>query len=172
MRTNFTRKAFFIALGLTAAAFILPHNAKAEHFGIVLQVSGDGQQVQATMDTSPPPQGYNPRPVLQVQSGDMVVVHWRITNQFPHGAINHAGVHFYVAPEQSIGQKTVPSPNSPDTVLDNEFQMNFAPHASASGEARFRADSPGVYLVRLQSEGTAREFGHEHFAAVDLKVVP
>ena len=31
-------------------------------------------------------------------------------------------------------------------------------------------EQPGVYLVRLTSEETQKEHGHEHFSAVDLKL--
>jgi hypothetical protein len=122
------------------------------------------------MDTSPPPQGYNPRPVIEVQTGDPVVVDWHLINQYPHGGIPHVGVHFFIVKEQSVGQQTVPSLTGSGVVVDDRFMMDFAKHAEAKGTVKFHAGAPGVYLIRLQSENTSQQFGHEHFGAIDLKV--
>ena len=163
---------------VVVAAIIVVHSgmiftqrkAGAEHFGVLVTVAGDGNAVSATMDTSPPPQGYNPRPVIEVQSGDPVVVKWHLINQYPHGGIPHVGVHFFVVREKEVGQQTVPSLTGQGVVIDDSFMMDFAKHAEAKGTVKFHAGAPGVYLVRLQSENTSQEFGHEHFGAVDLKV--
>ncbi len=167
-------KLLRMVLVLTAAVCICvlsaARKAGAEHFGVLVRVSADGNQVSATMDTSPPPQGYNPRPVIEVQTGDPVVVDWHLINQYPHGGIPHVGVHFFVVKEKSVGQKEVPSLTGSGLVLDDQFMMDFAKHAEAKGRVKFRAGAPGIYLVRLQSENTSQQFGHEHFGAIDLKV--
>jgi hypothetical protein len=48
--------------------------------------------------------------------------------------------------------------------------MDFAPNAAATGALRFKIDTPGNYLVRVQSENTHQEHDHEHFSAIDLQV--
>ncbi len=163
---------YLLAASATVCAGITlsQHPAGAEHFGVLVRVAGDGNVVSATMDTSPPPQGYNPRPVIEVQSGDPVVVNWHLINQYPHGGIPHVGVHFFVVREKAVGQQIVPPLKGSGVVIDDQFMMDFAKHAEAKGTVKFRAGAPGVYLIRLQSENTAQEFGHEHFGAVDLKV--
>lgn len=145
--------------------------ASAEHFGILLVVRSGDHVGRATMDTSPPAAGFNPRPVVQCHPGDLISIRWSMKDQFPHGALDNVGVHLFIVPENQIGQKTVPDPKSQTTMFDNYFTMQFTPNTVTHGTLRYHAGNPGVYLVRLQSENTAQQFGHEHFAAVDLDVV-
>lgn len=142
--------------------------SSAEHFKVALRVKDGGSQVEAFMDTTPPIGGVNPRPVLNVRAGDEIQVAWRMTSAYPHGVMKGVGVHFFVVREAAVGQKPVPDPAGPAGIVDNSFTMDFAPGASASGAIRFHIDSPGNYLVRVQSENTWQEHGHEHFSAVDL----
>jgi hypothetical protein len=80
------------------------------------------------------------------------------------------GVHFFVVRQQSLGQKPVPDPSGAGGVVNDSFSMDFAPNASAAGSVQFKAPEPGFYLVRVQSEDTHVEHGHEHFSALDLSV--
>ncbi len=159
-----------IAASIAAALVGLALTARAEHFDILLQVEGSGNKVQASMDTTPPIGGVNPRPVLKVKSGEQVRVAWTMKSAYPHGTMKAVTVHFFVVREDHIGQKPVPNPAGPAGVVDNSFVMDFSPTASANGALRFRAPEPGNYLVRVQSENTYQEHDHEHFSAVDLQV--
>lgn len=156
----------FVVVGTVTAL----RSVHAEHFDIRLHAQTDSGQVDASWDTSPPLGGVNPRPVLKVKVGEAVQVTWRIASSFAHGVMKGAGVHFFVVKEGQLGQKPVPNPASAAGIVDNAFTMDFAPNATASGSLRFRIDTPGSYLVRLQSEDTHQEHGHEHFSAVDLDV--
>ncbi len=161
----------FICMLSWTAVLYSSKPAGAEHFGILLVVRSGDHEGRATMDTSPPAAGYNPRPVVQCHPGDVISIRWSMKDQFPHGALDNVGVHLFIVPENRIGQKTVPDPKSQTTVFDNYFTMRFTPNSQTHGVLRYHADSPGVFLIRLQSENTAQQFGHEHFAAVDLDVV-
>ena len=55
-------------------------------------------------------------------------------------------------------------------MLDNTITADFLSHHTARGLLNFRVTEPGNYLVRLESEATIREHGHDHFGALDLKV--
>jgi hypothetical protein len=78
-------------------------------------------------------------------------------------------VHFYVAREEAVGQKTLP-PASAEHLVDTAFRMDYLPDFAARGSLHFKIEKPGIYLIRLTSEDTEKEHGHEHFSALDLKV--
>jgi hypothetical protein len=78
-------------------------------------------------------------------------------------------VHFFVDREDAIGQRDVPKPGA-DVVYESALTMDFAAHAKSSGDFVMEVPPVGNYLLRLETIGAARSHGHEHFAAIDLKV--
>ena len=46
--------------------------------------------------------------------------------------------------------------------------MTFKPGTKAGQKSTIRLDTPGVYMIRIESRETQSD--HEHFAAVDLIV--
>jgi hypothetical protein len=76
-------------------------------------------------------------------------------------------LHFFIAREEKAGQKTLPD-LSGDVILESAFDMTFKPGTKAGQRNTVRIDSPGVYLIRVESRETQSD--HEHFAAVDLVV--
>jgi hypothetical protein len=158
------------AVALTLGVGTLPHRAGAEHFDILLRVTAGDKQAEAFMDTTPPIGGVNKRPVVMAKAGDEIRVSWRMRSGYPHGTMKAVTIHFFVVREAQIGQKPVPDPAGQAGIVDNSFVMDFAPDAEATGALRFRVQAPGDYLVRVQSENTHQEHGHEHFSAIDLHV--
>jgi hypothetical protein len=156
-----------ILLVLVLAAVVA--RASAEHFDITLRVDSPQSMATAGWDTSPPEGGVNPRQVVTARAGQEIKVEWSMRSAFPHGDMKNVVVHFYVAPEEAVGQKKLPPPSA-EHLVDTAFRMDFHPDYAAKGAVRFRVEKPGNYLVHLASEGTQREHGHEHFSAVDLKV--
>jgi hypothetical protein len=162
---------YAIAGAVILTALVCTRPANAEHFNIVIQAeSGNDKIATTSTDTTPPIGGVNPRPVLKVKSGASVKITWTMASGFPHGTMKKVGVHFFVVRQQSLGQKPVPDPAGPGGVIDNFFSMDFAPSAAANGSVTFKAPDPGFYLVRVQSEDTHVEHGHEHFSALDLNI--
>ena len=156
---------------LAGAVTLLVRRAEAEHFDIALRAESGRQLAEASMDTTPPIGGVNPRPVLRLKAGDPVRITWKLKSGFPHGTMKGVTIHFFVVREKEIGQKPVPDPAGPAGVLDNRFVMDFKPTASASGSLNFTPPGSGNYLVRVQSEDTHQDHDHEHFSAIDV-VVP
>ena len=149
-------------------AMTLP--ARAEHFDIYLKLkSTSGGIAESGWDTDPPEGGLHERQVLTLKAGEDLSLEWRIRSEFPHGIMRKAIVRLFVAPESTLGQKQMPQP-SDGRVIDNSFTADFLPQHMGRGETHFRVAKPGLYLLRLQSENTLKEHGHEHFAAIDLKV--
>src|SRR3954469_2844877 len=108
---------------LTGAAIVLgaliSHRADAEHFDILLKVVSADKQAEASMDTTPPIGGVNPRPVLKVKAGDPIRVTWRLRNSSPHGALKNVSIHFFVVREMRTGQKPVPDPAGEAGVMES-----------------------------------------------------
>ena len=53
-------------------------------------------------------------------------------------------------------------------MLETAFDMDFKPGGKAGGRNTVRIDSPGAYLIRVESRQTGSD--HEHFAAIDLVI--
>ncbi len=148
-------------------ALLLPSAARAEHFDIKLVATGpNGASQQAFADQTPPIGGLNPRPVLQVRTGDTIAIQFVMTNVYAHGYARDAGVRFYVVREGELGQKTVPSLENP--TVEGSFHFNLKPKARIGAKQRVAMPQPGAYLLRVESLNTQRD--HEHFAAIDLEV--
>jgi hypothetical protein len=108
--------------------------------------------------------------VLKVKAGDLVNITWNLKNSSPHGLLKGVTIHFFVVREAELGQKPVPDPAGRAGVIETSFTTDLAIGAVSSGSAKLRLPAKGSYLVRLQSEGTHEEAGHEHFSAIDVEV--
>ena len=159
-----------VACGTLALSALLVRPAGAEHFDILLRVKSGDKQEQASMDTTPPIGGVNPRPVVKIKAGDPVQVTWRLKNSSPHGAQKGVTIHFFVVRQAKTGQKPVPDPAGQAGLIDSSFTTDLAVGAVATGSAKLKIEDHGSYLVRLQSEDTHEEAGHEHFSAIDIEV--
>lgn len=153
--------------GLGMIACSMP--ARAEHFDVALIVRTSKGQASAGWDTTPPEGGLNARRSVSARIGEEIEVEWEMRSEFPHGTLKNVTVRLFVVPEKELGQKAVPPPGVP-CVVDNRFTADYLPHHQAKGRLRFRVTEPGSYLVRIESNFTLKEHGHEHFGAVDLKV--
>ena len=167
---RFRRGGIIATVGALALAVVLSRPAGAEHFDMLLRVNSGDKQEQSSMDTTPPIGGVNPRPVVKIRAGDSVQVSWRLKNSSPHGALKGVGIHFFVVRQAKTGQKPVPDPAGQAGVIDSSFFTNMSFGAVSTGSTRLKLTEPGSYLVRLQSENTHDEAGHEHFTAIDVEV--
>jgi len=144
----------------TAAAF-------GEHASIDLQVIGPDGRQQASADQEPPPGGVNPRPKLTVQSGDPLVLHFILTNVYPHGLLKDVTVRYVVVRTGKFGVKQAPEPPE-GVVTQGSATLNFKPKSRVGARLAFRIDEPGIYMVRVDTQNTKSD--HEHFSAIDLEV--
>jgi hypothetical protein len=152
-----------LALGLVATK-----PAKAEHFDIGMICRTSKGLAECGWDTYPPEGGINKRQVVSAVAGEDVSLEWRMRSEFPHGVMRNVVVRLFVAKEDEIGQKKEPDHDGP-TVLNNTLTADFLSHHTARGLLHFRVTEPGNYLIRIESEMTLKEHGHEHFGAIDLK---
>jgi hypothetical protein len=146
---------------------IIPARARAEHAKITLDVATPDDQQTAFMDQTPPDWGKNPRPVVKARVGDPIKINWLFTNVYPHKTLENVVVHFFIVRTAKVGQKELPELKD-DVVLEAAFDMDFKPGGKAGQRNTLRIDTPGVYLVRVESRQTQSD--HEHFAAIDLVI--
>jgi len=151
----------------------------AEHVVIDLQVISPDGTGKAASDEEPPPGGVTPRPILRVKAGDPLALHFVLINAYPHGRLDDVAVRYSVArcrdPEaeptakedSDLEAEEAPGPAN-GTVLTGEVTMNFKPKCRVGARVQFRLDSPGRYLVRLETGNTKSD--HEHFAAIEVEV--
>src|SRR6202011_3341363 len=98
------------------------------------------------------------RPVLTAKSKTKIWIRWTIVNQEKTGTIPDVTVHFLLDGDQK------------NAVYESALVMDFAPQAKSSADFVVEAPSAGTYVLRLETIGAARTHGHEHLAAMDLKV--
>jgi hypothetical protein len=141
--------------------------ARAEHAKINLDVVTPREQKTAFVDQTPPDWGKNPRPIVRARAGDLIRVNWTLTNVYPHKTLENVVVHFFIAHEEKVGQKEPPDLRG-DVVVESAFEMDFKPERKAGQRQSVRIDTPGVYLIRVETRQTQSD--HEHFSAIDLVV--
>ena len=160
-------RSAFSMTALAAGLFAFPPPGLAEHARITLDVASPGRQVTAFVDQTPPESGKIPRPVLKAKVGETIKVKYLLTNVDPHKILPDVVVHFFIVRQEKVGQKEIP-PLGDDVVLETAFDLDFRPGGKAGARNTLRIDSPGVYLIRVETRNTNSD--HEHFAAVDLVI--
>lgn len=139
----------------------------AEHAKVNLDVVTPKDQKTAHVDQTPPNSGKNPRPVIKAKVNDPIKIQWVFSNVYPHKTLENVVVHFFVARQEKVGQKEAPDLRG-DVVVESAFEMDFKPGAKAGQRSTLKIDTPGVYLIRVESRQTQSD--HEHFAAIDLVI--
>jgi hypothetical protein len=150
-----------------AMTVLLAASARAEHAKINLEISTPRGSVSAFVDQTPPDSGKNPRPVLKAKVNERIRIEYLLTNVYPHKTLENVVVHFYVARQKKVGQKELPDLNG-DVVIETAFDIDLKPGGKAKQRSTLKIDTPGVYLVRIETRNTQSD--HEHFAAIDLVV--
>jgi len=154
---------------LTASvmASLMATAARAEHAKINLEVATARENVAAFVDQTPPEWGKNPRPVLKAKINEAIRIKYLLTNVYPHKTLENVVVHFYIAHQKKVGQKELPDLKG-DVVIETAFDMDFKPGSKAGQRSTVKIDTPGVYLIRIETRNTQSD--HEHFAAIDVVV--
>jgi hypothetical protein len=142
--------------------------SQAHHFTIDLEAKSAANAQKAGTDTLAPGIKNHLRPVLDVNAGQPVKVQWTLTNRDARESFKNVLVHFFVVKEDQAGQQRVPELKK-GVAVESALTMDFRPGERARGELTFTLNTPGVYLLRLETIGAAVGVdGHEHFAALDL----
>ena len=161
------RAPFLFSLILVSIAIM--RAADGDPFSIELLARVDNQQQTVRGDATTASARGSTRPVLTGKSKSTLRVRWTIVNEGKTASIPDVTVHFVLDKENTIGQREVPRPG-PDVVYESALIMDFAPRARSSADFVIEVPEPGSYLLRLETIGAAKTLGHEHFAAMDLKV--
>ena len=158
---RFTR--FFAARLLMVATL----EARAEHAKINLDVAVGHNCALGSRRPDAAGSGKNPRPVLKAKVNEPIRIQYVLTNVYPHKTLENVVVHFYVVRQSKVGQKELPDLKG-DVVIESAFDMDFKPGSKAGQRTTLKIDTPGVYLIRVESRNTQSD--HEHFSAVELVV--
>jgi hypothetical protein len=154
---------------MIAAALLWAATARAEHAKIELEVIAKGAHETAFVDQTPPDWGKHPRPVVKAKAGEPIKLRYLLTNVYPHKTLENVVVHFYVARQGKAGQKVLPDlADEKAIVIETAFDMDMKPGSKAGARTTIKVDTPGAYLVRIETRNTQSD--HEHFAAIDLVV--
>lgn len=109
------------------------------------------------------------RPVLAAKPGAPIRVRWSVMNADKAGTIHDVTLHCYLAREDSAGQRETPKLGA-NAVYESALMMDFDSKARGAADFSLQAPAPGIYLLRVETIGAAKEHGHEHYAAMDIKV--
>lgn len=173
MKPAWSRRALAAAVVRWSAALAalcgFSRSARAEHFDIGLIIRTSQGFAESGWDTYPPEGGLNARQGVGARVGEDILIEWRLRSEFPHGIMKDVLTRLLVVRIPKSGDLQLP-PASVARELDNSFVADYLPHHTGRGHVTFRPTSPGNYLVRVQSELTLKEHGHDHFGAVDLRV--
>ncbi len=146
-----------------------PAPAAAHHFTIDLKVQADKATRTATADTAGAGVKSRERAVLRVKARTKIAVRWTLTNA-GKTTVKDVIVHFFAVAQDKVGQVTVPKLTR-GVAAESALSMDFQPKDSTRGELSFTLDTPGAYLLRLETIGAAAGGeDHEHFAALDIVV--
>jgi hypothetical protein len=160
------RRSIFCHLAIAVSGiWVCP--ALAEHAKIQLDVTTPRDQITAFVDQTPPEWGKNPRPVLKAKLHEAIRIQYILTNVYPHKTLENVVVHFFVVKQKKVGQKEIPDLKG-DVVLESAFDMDFKPGGKAGQRTTLKIDTPGAYLIRVETQNTHSD--HEHFSAIDLVV--
>ena len=143
--------------------------ADGDLFTVELLARVDNQQQTVRGDATAVSAGGSASPALTGKSKSTLRVRWTIVNEGKAAGIPDVTVHFVLDKENTIGQRDVPKPG-PDVVYESALMMDFAPQAKSSADFVIEVPEPGSYLLRLETIGAAKTHGHEHVAAMDLRV--
>ena len=135
--------------------------APSEDFSIRIQARCGSQEQTAT--------GQTDRPVLTAKAGAPIRVQWAVVSGNKPGVIHDVTLHCFLAREQVLGQRESPK-LGPDASYESALTMDFEPKARGSADFTLQAPAAGMYLLRVETIGAAKEHGHEHSAAMDVKV--
>ena len=161
------RFLFRAAWGVVPALLCCAWSAHADDLSIRLQARSGTQEQTASGQASNAPPG--DRPALAVKSGASVRVQWSVANGEKSPPVHDVTMHCFFAREQSLGQRELPK-LGPDAAYESALSMDFDPKSRSSADFVLQAPGPGVYLLRVETIGAAKEHGHEHYAAMDVKV--
>ncbi len=145
--------------------------ARADHFTVELVVQAGNTRKSARAAPTGPGAEAKARSLIEVQAGQPITVRWKVTSNLNKEKVKDVLIHCFVVKEEKVGQAAVPKLTQNvkrETALVVDFNQR-GDHAGGSMD--FQIQTPGAYLVRVETIGGATPSErHEHYAAVDLVI--
>lgn len=154
---------------MMAGLFMTVGLAQADHCSISLEVTDGSHKQEAHAQTDPPKTpAAEKRPVYESAADGRLTAKWKVEST-AKGPMKDVLVHFYVVRIEKPGQP--PPPLDPKAVVIESAQtLDLPPDGKTTAELQFKPPTTGTYLLRVETQGTAEQKGHEHFAAIDVVV--
>ncbi|MBI1367625.1 MAG: hypothetical protein GC162_03110 [Planctomycetes bacterium] len=144
--------------------------ARADEFKAQLDLSaGDARQSGVEADGAKLADPLVPRPVLHLKVGQLAAAHWKVSC-ISDQKIPNMLVHFYIAGEDHVGDRTEPDLSKKNVAVESAVSMDFEPGDATSADMPFRIDEPGAYRVQIETLDAARQHQHEHASVMDIIV--
>jgi hypothetical protein len=162
-------RAALLPLILFACSLTRPA-ARAADFAIDVDVKSGKATRKAEGQAADPRQKAKARGVLEVKAGSKITVKWVVRSTAKKDTFKDVTLHFFVVKEEKAGQKDVPKLTR-DVAAESALTMDFEPGDKSHGDTSLQIDTPGTYLLRLETlDAVAAGADHEYFAALDLVV--
>jgi hypothetical protein len=160
-----------VLFALTALGGLFASAAAAsEPFAIDLEVRCGKASKTAHAESAAAGAKPKERAVLEVNAGDRITVHWKLSGADAKAKIEDVTVHFVAVKEDQAGQKMAPKLGK-GVVAESALIMDVSPKDINESELSFTIDKPGYYLFRVETlDAVAGGAAHENFAALDVKV--
>jgi hypothetical protein len=155
--------SFVLLLGCLA-------EARADDLTMKLTIAADKSTKTAESEAFGVGTKLKTRGVFKAAAGKTLTVKYTVSSTAGKAVAKDVLVHLFAVKIDKVGQTTIP-PLNKDVAAESALTMDFKPKDKAVGELSFTIDTPGVYLLRLETQGAARGVdGHEHVAALDVVI--
>ncbi len=109
------------------------------------------------------------RPLLEVNAGDKITVHWKLSGVDAKAKIEDVTVHFVAVKEEQANQPAA-TKLAKGVIVESALIMDVGPKDINESELSFTIDKPGFYLFRVETlDAAAGGAAHDDFAALDVK---
>jgi hypothetical protein len=143
---------------------------RADDFALDLEVKSGKAVKKAKEEAAGPRHKPKARAVLEVKAGQAITVKWSARSTAAKDVVKDVRIHFFVVKESKVGQAAVPKLDK-NVTAESAIIMDFGPGDNTHGDSTFQIDTPGTYLVRLETlDAAVGVGGHDYFAALDLVV--
>jgi hypothetical protein len=144
--------------------------AASEPFAIDLDVRCGKVSKTAHVESAAPDAKPTERALLEVNAGDRITVHWKLSGPDPKAKIEDVTVHFIAVREDQANQPA-PRKQVKGVVAESALIMDVGPKDVNESELGFTIDKAGYYLFRVETiDAVGGGASHEDFAALDVKV--
>jgi hypothetical protein len=159
----------YVAFLLSAS--VLPNASKAAPIAIEVIVRVDTRQWTArspVVDAQEQTRAH--RPVVIAQSGAIMHVGWSIINHDEIDTFRNVTAHCTIQKDNGSDHRES-SRQDPTPVYESAVLTDFAPLGRSTADFAIQAPEPGIYTLRVETIGAAKQQGRESAALLEMHVL-